>query len=123
MQEDNFSSFSFDEKGSIEYSICVGGTTLIGAALGGLTGSVLGVIVVGGAGYLYGKKACAFIAPELRKRIWGTTVKLSELEISLALKAIRMGNPKITKKEAINILAESRMGASKNPKLYRDFVT
>jgi gas vesicle protein len=92
--------------------------TLTGLALGRFAG-LQGLLVGGIAGAAYGVLTCKKLSPIIKKKLFSANEKLNDQEIVATLKIIKENNPKVSKKQALDILANVKTEITKNPGTYR----
>jgi hypothetical protein len=118
---ENIEVLSEEDKQSVAYHMCVGATTIVGAAVGAPAGP--GGVVAGGAvGLAIGLKACPYLATPVKKKIFSSKAKLTEKEVVAALRAIRLQQPGMSKSDALNWLAAVRQDVAQKPMKYRSMV-
>jgi hypothetical protein len=113
---DEFQFFTEQDKRSMAYWSCVGGTTLIGAGMGSLAG---GQTLPGAAGGLvWGLFTCKYLQEPVKKKLFGQA-RMSEAEFKQALAAVHRQYPRMSKGDALGLLATARQTAARNPGQYR----
>ena len=108
---DNLEFLTDDDKNDISYKACVGGQTLVGAAVGGFAlgfGSIAGGLV----GLASGLMTCGYLAKPIRQKIFAQHARLSDFEIDKTLAAIKKMHPQLDKKQALQALAAVRQSKS-----------
>lgn len=120
--DENFELLNEEEKNTTAYRACVLGTTLTGVAVGRF-GGLQGILVGGLAGLAYGLVGCKYINKQIKEKLFSSTAKLRDDEIKTLLSQIRTRHSTISKKNAIELLANVRLKIAKNKGKYRSFVS
>jgi hypothetical protein len=119
---DQLELFTEDEKNSISYKACVGGTTLTGLALGRF-GGIHGLVVGGAAGLAWGLLTCKYLKEPIKRKLFSHSERIHEGELSSLLNTIRSQHPALTKNQAIELLAQIRSEISSNTAQYKKMTT
>ena len=122
----SFAISSEEEKGSAAYRVCVVGSAGVGMAYGSFAGGVLGAGVgsapaaqLGGLiGFGMGLAACPHLKEPIKMKLFSTRAPLTDHELMSSMQAVRSIHPQITKKDAIQLIAELRSDAVLNPTRY-----
>lgn len=115
---DNFEFLTEEDKNSLAYNACIGGTTLTGLALGRFAG-LQGIIIGGVAGLAWGLLTCKYVKEPIKHKLFSTNAILQDQELGNLLNIIRSKHPSITKKDALELLAQVRNEVSKNSSNYK----
>ena len=83
-----------------------------------LTAPFGGVIAGAVGGAALGLLACKVLQDPIKKKIFSAAARLTDHEILMALRALRVQQPNISKEDALNLLARIRLEATKNPAKY-----
>lgn len=105
---DEFEFFTQEDRQDIAYGACLGGSALVGAAVGGMTATVPGIVLFAAAGLAYGLVACKRLSPTIERKIFGANERLSEHELASVLKLIRDQTGVQTKSEAMFLFSQVR---------------
>jgi hypothetical protein len=108
---EDFDPLSAKDRQDVSYVACIGGTTLVGAAVGrfgGLPGLVGGAAV----GLAIGLLTCKRLAPAIEKKIFSSSERLTEGEVLSAIRVIRDQTGVRSKTEARYLLSQVRAAAA-----------
>lgn len=114
---ENFNILTEEDRLSMAYRMCVLGQVGIGATLGSIAGGQTLLGAAGGA--VWGLWTCKYLKEPIKQKLFGSTHAMSELEFRQALAAAKMSNPKVSKNQALEILATARHDASRAPAKYQ----
>jgi hypothetical protein len=108
---EDFNLFSQKDRQDISYAACLGGTTLVGAAVGRF-GMLPGLLAGAATGLVIGLLTCKSLSPAIEKKIFSSTERLSEGELLSVLRVIRDQTGVQTKSEAMYLLGQARAAAA-----------
>ncbi len=111
---DDFELFTQDDRNKAAYIACIGGMGAIGVAVGRF-GGLHGVLLGAAVGVGYGLLACKRLAPAIERKLLSTSERLTEFELSSALKALRDQAGVKTKDDAMLLLATVRQLSAVDP--------
>lgn len=114
----DFHILTEEDKTRISYGACVGTTTLTGMAVGRLLG-LQGLIGGGVAGLAWGLLLCPLLQEPIKDKLFSPNTRLSDQEITSALRAVRHQRPLIAKQDAMTLLAQVRLEVSRHPQKYK----
>jgi hypothetical protein len=89
------------------YAACVGGSVLIGGAVGRL-GSLPGLLAGAATGLAIGLLSCKRLAPAIERKLLSGTERLNDQELVQALRVVRELTGYENKSDAMYLLARAR---------------
>jgi len=106
-----------EDKQHLAYGLCVLGVAGTGAALGSMAGGQTLLGAAGGA--VVGLFMCKSVERPLKKALFSSNGKMSEREFRTLLTQTRRANPSMNRQQILNLIAASRIAATKEPWKYR----
>jgi hypothetical protein len=110
--------FTEADRRSAAYNACVAGSTLVGLAVGSFGVNPVSVVTGGAVGLAIGLKACPYLAPQIKRKLFSSSSKLTEKELASTLRAMSLQRPGIRKSDALIQLAAVRQEVARNPGKY-----
>ena len=108
---EDFNRFSTKDRQDISYAACLGGTTLVGAAVGRF-GMLPGLLAGAATGLVVGLLTCKRLSPAIERKIFSSTERLTEGELLSVLRVIRDQTGVQTKSEDMYLLSQARVAAT-----------
>lgn len=108
---EDFDLFSPKDRQDLSYGACVGGSVLVGAAVGRL-GMLPGLLAGAAAGLALGLLTCRRLSPAIERKIFSTHERLSEFELASVLKVLRDQTGVPTKSDAMYLFSQVRAAAA-----------
>lgn len=115
---DDFNILTEEDKTRVSYGVCVAGSTIVGIGVGRFLG-LQGVLAGAAAGAAWGLLTCKHLQAPIKQKLFSPLAKLSDHELTSALRAIRSQHPRLSKAKAMDMLAQARFEISRNPRQYR----
>lgn len=104
---DDFNILTDKDKQDISYGACVGGSVLIGAAVGRF-GMLPGLFAGAAAGLAFGLLSCKRLAPAIERKLFAQNERLHDHELLQALRLIRDETGVTSKADAMQLLSYVR---------------
>lgn len=104
---DDFSFFSSKDRQDISYAACVGGSFVVGLAVGRI-GMLPGLLAGAAVGVAVGLLTCRKLSPMLERKIFSSDARLTDEEVLAALRIIRDEMGVTSKSDAMYLLAHAR---------------
>jgi hypothetical protein len=111
---DDFNVISEQDRHAVSYGACVGGTTLVGMAVGRFVG-LQGVLAGAAVGLAYGLLTCKKLAPAIERKIFSSQERLSDVELASVLRVVRDQTGVQSKADAMYLLSQVRALAQSRP--------
>ena len=112
---DDFNLFTQKDRQDISYGACIGGSVLIGAAVGRVA-MLPGLLAGAATGLAIGLLACKRLSPAIERKIFANNERLTDGELASVLKVLRDQTGVQTKSEAMYLFSQARAAASANGK-------
>ena len=104
---EEFGFFTDRDRKDASYAACVGGATLVGAAVGRFA-LLPGLLAGAATGLAIGLLACERLSPAIGRKLFSQHERLSEQEVLQALRALRDETGVQTKNDAMYLLGHLR---------------
>jgi len=114
---DDFNILTDKDKGDAAYAVCVGGWVASGLVVGSAA-PVLGTAVGALGGLAWSLVTCKHLQSPIKKALFSSASRLSDSQITAALRLIRQKQPLASKKEAMHLLAGTLREISRHPEKY-----
>lgn len=111
---DDFNVISAQDRQAVSYGACVGGSALVGMAVGRILG-LQGVLAGAAAGLAIGLISCKRLAPAIERKIFASNEQLSDSELASALRVVRDQTGVQSKSDAMYLLSQVRALATSQP--------
>lgn len=110
---DDFNLFTEQDRQDISYGACVGGATLVGAAVGRF-GMLPGLLAGAGVGLAIGLLTCRKLSPSIERKLFSKNQGLTDQELLQVLKIVRDETGAQSKSDAMYLLGYARVAMAKN---------
>ena len=107
---DDFTFFTPEDRKDISYGACVGGTTVLWAAVGRF-GMLPGLLVGAATGLAVGLITCRKISPVLERKIFSSEERFTDPELLGILKVVSDETGVRSKADAMYLFSQARLAA------------
>jgi hypothetical protein len=107
---DDFNVLSQKDRQDMSYAACIGGSVLIGAAVGSML-ALPGMLAGAAEGLAVGLLTCRRLSPAIERKLFSRTERFSERELTTVLKAVRDQTGASSKSDAMYLLRHVRIVA------------
>jgi hypothetical protein len=104
---DDFNFFTNQDRQDISYAACLGGTVLVGGAVGRF-GGLYGLLGGAAVGLAIGLVTCHRLSPAIEQKLFSRTAALTEQELLQTLRVLREQTGAQSKSDAMYLLSYAR---------------